>query len=217
MDSKNIQLIETMRVEPGRRIPLLAGHRRRLEASCLALGYVHPGARLNAAIQERLAGLDADSVHRLRLLVDTNGGISLEASPLPPTRTPVQLLLSPTPLHADALWLRHKTTRRPWYAQAQAWLEQHPDYFDVLYCNGRDEACEGSRSNIYIWDGSDKWLTPPEDSGLLPGVQRQALLDGGLARVAVLTRRDVLDAPALRVSNALRGWLDATIRSTEPV
>jgi 4-amino-4-deoxychorismate lyase len=217
MDSKNIQLIETMRVEPGRRIPLLAGHRKRLASSCLALGYAHPGERLDAAIQECLAGLDAHSVHRLRLLVGTNGEISLEANPLPLTHTPVQLLLCPTPLQADALWLRHKTTRRPWYAQAQAWLEQHPGYFDVLYCNDRDQVCEGSRSNIYIWDGSDKWLTPPEDSGLLPGVQRQALLDAGLARVAVLTRRDVLDAPALRVSNALRGWLDATIRSTEPV
>ncbi|MFW7340276.1 aminotransferase class IV [Pollutimonas sp. H1-120] len=217
MDLQNIQLIETMRVETGRRIPLLAGHRRRLRASCLALGYAWPGEHLDAAIHECLAGLDAESVHRLRLLVSVDGKLSLQANPLPPTPTPVQLRVCATPLQAEALWLRHKTTRRPWYAQAQAWLERHPGYFDIVYCNDKDEVCEGSRSNIYVWDGSENWLTPPDACGLLPGVQRQALLDAGLARVAVLARGDLLNAPALRVSNALRGWLDAAIPPFEPV
>ncbi|MGB3291070.1 MAG: aminotransferase class IV [Burkholderiaceae bacterium] len=216
MDTQAIRLIETMRVEAGRRIPLLAWHRRRLEASCLALGYVHPGEGLEAAIRSRLAGLDPDAVHRLRLLVGQDGELSLEANPLPPTPTPVRLHLCPMPLQADDLWLRHKTTRRPWYAQAQAWLEQHPDYFDVVYCNDKDEACEGSRSNLYVRDATGAWLTPPVSAGLLPGVQRQALLDQGLARVATLSRRDLEDAPALRVSNALRGWLDATLQAPPP-
>ncbi|HWK70914.1 MAG TPA: aminotransferase class IV [Burkholderiaceae bacterium] len=211
MDLQNIQLIETMRVETGRRIPLLAGHRRRLEASCLALGHAFPGGRLDAAIEECLAGLGPDIVHRLRLLVGMDGEFSLEANPLPPTPAPVRLRLSSAPLQADAVWLRHKTTRRPWYAQAQAWLERHPEFFDVVYCNDRDEACEGARSNIYVRDASGAWLTPPVSCGLLPGVQRQALLDQGLARVAALSRHDLENAPALRVSNALRGWLDATL------
>jgi len=42
-------------------------------------------------------------------------------------------------------------------------------------------------------------------------VQRQALLDAGLAQEAVLSRKDLLDARRLRISNALRGWLDGVI------
>src|SRR3546814_5116155 len=67
------------------------------------------------------------------------------------------------------------------------------------------DVCEGSRSNVYIRNDDGAWLTPPISCGLLPGVQRQALLDEGLVREAVLSRSDFQNAPVLRVSNALRG------------
>jgi len=210
-DRNSVQLIETMRVEPGRSLPLLAGHMRRLQASCLALGFAQPDAELARAVSHRVRDLDEHSSHRLRLLVRADGGYTLESAPLPPTPEPVKLHLSPAPLRADAFWLRHKTTRRDWFDGAQSWLARHPDYFDVLFCNERDEVCEGSRSNIYIQDQAGRWLTPPVSCGLLPGVQRQALLDAGLAQEAVLSRKDLLDARRLRISNALRGWLDGVI------
>lgn len=210
-DLKGVRLIETMRVEPGRSLPLLEGHMRRLSASCRALGFARPGTELARAISHRVGELDERYSHRLRLLVDAGGSHTLESAPLPPTPVPARLRLDPQPLAADAFWLRHKTTRRDWYGPAQAWLAAHPDYFDVLFCNTRDEACEGSRCNIYVQDEAGRWLTPPAACGLLPGVQRQALLDSGLAREAVLSRNDLLGAKALRVSNALRGWLDAAL------
>ena len=114
-------------------------------------------------------------------------------------------------LEADDPWLRHKTTHRPRFAAAQRWLRAHPDHFDLIFGNAAGDLCEGSRSTIYVRDAAGAWLTPPLASGLLPGVKRQALLDEGAVREARLSLADLRQAPALRVSNALRGCLDARL------
>jgi 4-amino-4-deoxychorismate lyase len=204
-----IRLIETLRVEPAGKLPLLAWHERRLRTSCSTLGYRMPAIDLAELLTWHTRTMDASMTYRLRLLVARDGSYTIESHPLPITQTPVRLYLHPEPLAADKLWLAHKTTHRPWYDEAQQWLATHPAYFDVLYANSDDLASEGSRSNIYIQDDQGQWLTPGLESGLLPGVQRQALIDQGLAREARLSRSDLLQAKSLRVSNALRGWLDA--------
>lgn len=206
----DVRLIETLRIEPGARLPLLAWHERRLRASCAALGYGSPAANLADILTRHAHSLDATRTYRLRLLVARDGSHAIESHPLPETPTPVKVHLHPEPLAADTFWLTHKTTHRPWYDQAQQWLSEHPAYFDVLYVNDEGQACEGSRSNLYIRDEKGLWLTPPVENGLLPGVQRQALIDRGLTRVAPISRLDLLQAEGLRVSNALRGWLDAS-------
>ncbi|MFT0547274.1 aminotransferase class IV family protein [Allopusillimonas ginsengisoli] len=211
IDDAGIQLIETMHVGPGRDIALLTGHMHRLQTSAQALGYPWHGQRVAQAIQHTLMGVDASGTFRLRLLLDSRGDCSLECMVLPPTPEPVKLKLAPEPLVADAFWLAHKTTRRDWYEPAQAWLSAHAEYFDVVYCNEQGQICEGSRSNLYVQNDAGVWLTPPVSAGLLPGVMRQTLLDQGLVREAPVTRQMLSDARAVRVSNALRGWLDARI------
>lgn len=208
----DIQLIETMRVAPGGHIPLLAGHMQRLEASCQTLGYTPPSA-LNTALRQYINSLDTTQTHRLRLLLKKDGGFTLASSVLPDTPQPVQLALQPGGLQADPYWLRHKTTHRPWYDTAQVWLSENTAFFDIVFCNELDQVCEASRSNVYIQDDSGLWLTPPPSCGLLPGVQRQDLLNRGLVTEAIFSRHDLLKAPAVRVSNALRGWLDAVVGS----
>src|SRR5690606_18737510 len=115
------QLIETIRVEPGGKIPLLAGHWRRLESSCRALGYPWPAGVLVDAVAHRVGELDAAGCYRLRLLLGHDGQYSIETYPLPDTRQPVRLHLSSVTLRADHKWLAHKTTHRPWYEDAQRW------------------------------------------------------------------------------------------------
>lgn len=210
-ERQNIQLIETMRVEPDGTLPLLACHMRRLAASCQALGHAQPGAALDAALRQHIAGLDADQTHRLRLLLSQDGSFTLTSSVLRGTQEPVKLALQADVLQADHAWLQHKTTHRPWYDAAQTWLAENPSFFDLVFCNAHNQVCEASRSNVYIQDASGRWLTPPLSCGLLPGVQRQALLDQGRVELAVISRQDLFDAPAVRVSNALRGWLAAEL------
>jgi len=224
-------LIETMRLEQGR-VALWPGHRARLRTSAQILGYPLDAAALDGWLAERIRALDADKAagtrsgtdtppasapRRLRLLLAADGRLSLEAAPLPPTPEPVRIALAADVLGPEATldagdpWLRHKTTHRPRFAAAQAWLQAHPEHFDLIFRNTAGDVCEGSRSTIYVRGADGAWLTPPLASGLLPGVRRQALLDEGTVREARLSLADLRQAPALRVSNALRGCLDARL------
>lgn len=209
-------LIETMRLEQGR-IALWPGHRARLLASARTLGYPLDAAKLDGWMAERIRHFTEDTPRRLRLLLAADGQLSLESAPLPSTPEPVRIALAAetlgpeAALDADAFWLRHKTTHRPWFDAAQRWLQGHPGHFDLVFGNAAGDLCEGSRCTIYIQDTRGAWLTPPLANGLLPGVRRRALLDEGLAREARLSLADLRQAPALRVSNALRGWLDARL------
>ncbi|MFT0533091.1 aminotransferase class IV [Castellaniella hirudinis] len=230
-------LIETMRLADGQ-IALWPGHRARLLMSAQALGYPVDPRHIDAQIAEAIRRLkhpaepartpqtaepdDASgpAVWRLRLLLQADGQCAIQHSPLPATPEPVQLAwadhvlttrASDSALDQHNVWLRHKTTHRPWFAAAQDWLQRHPTHFDLLFCNQADAPCEGSRCNLYVRDPQGGWLTPPLANGLLPGVQRQWLLDQGRAREAPLSRLDLETAPALRVSNALRGWLNARL------
>ena len=205
-------LIETMRVEPGHSLPLLPAHLFRLEKSCRELEYRWPGIEeILGAIQARLTTLDPSGLWRMRLLLAPDGTFSLEASSMEPVTDVLKVVLAgPRARGADA-FLQHKTTHRPWYQPAANWLSDHPETFDVLFWNEDGEMCEGSRSNLYMQRNDGVWVTPPLESGALPGVQRQALLDAGLVQVANISRESFIEAPAWRISNALRGWCDATL------
>lgn len=206
------QLIETLRTEPDGSIPLLALHMRRLRASAEVLGYVCPVCDIGGALKRCAQSLPGE-IHRLRLLLWRTGLYTIEASPLPPQPARLLAALSATLLDADEPYLRHKTTRRPLYAPAGDWLARHPDIFDVLFFNQRGELCEGSRSNVYLRLNDGNWYTPPVSSGLLPGVQRSALLESGAVQERVLNRQDLDTAQAIRLSNALRGWIDVSLAS----
>lgn len=204
------QLIETLRVDADGRMPLLPLHLERLYASCEALGYAQSADAAARAIARAARDLPEGQAWRLRLLATDDGRVTIETSELPSLAAPVNVVLASERLSSREPLLRHKTTHRPWYAQDPAWLAAHAPVFDRLYLNERDEVCEGSRSNVYVRiDG--RWLTPPLASGCLCGVQRQALLDDEQVEEAVIHRRDLARADGLRISNALRGWLDAVL------
>lgn len=206
------QLIETLRTEPDGSIPLLALHMRRLRASAELLGYVCPVCDIGGALKRCAQSLPGE-IHRLRLLLWRTGLYTIETSPLPPQHAHLQVGISDTLLDADEPYLRHKTTHRPVYTPAGTWLAQHPDLFDVLFFNQRGELCEGSRSNVYLRLADGKWYTPPVESGLLPGVQRSALLESGAVQERTLSRHDLNTAQGIRLSNALRGWFDVSLAS----
>ena len=203
-------LIETMRVVPGGGMPLLEDHLQRLSSSSAALQYPWPGRNdVVGQIAHYKAELDISVAWRLRLLLDPDGHLSLSHSPLPESLPPLSVIVHGPRLSGHEEWLQHKTTHRPWYEKAAEWLAQHPQVFDVLFWNDKNEMCEGSRTNIFMRTQDGRWLTPPLSSGALPGVQRQAILDAGLAMEATIHRDEFLAAKAWRVSNALRGWCDA--------
>ena len=129
-------------------------------------------------------------------------------SALPET---VNILLAPDATTADDLFLRHKSSVRARYDAAWRAAEAQGG-FDMLFFNERGELTEGGRSNVFVrLDG--RWHTPPLSCGLLPGVQRAAMLADPAwnAQETIITRAMLAQAEAIVVCNALRGALPAQL------
>ena len=202
-------LIETMKADAQGRIALLPYHLRRLKHSTQAMGYAYPGDDLvKATIQGALNAALNDTALRIRLLLSPSGKLSIQTAPLPDLQGIPLVALTNLRLESDEPFLQHKTTHRPWYEATTEWLTHHPDFFDLIFLNEKDELCEGSRSNIYVLKNGE-WLTPSLSSGLLGGVLRTQLLETGQVKEAVLAPSDLYASKAsIRLSNALRGWFD---------
>ena len=231
------ELFETMRASREAGVAHLDRHLARLATSAAHLGFPFDESALREQIAERCAQLDAGGEHRFRLALSKVGRIGIVTAPLGPVATLgpdvdedaeamsdgasgplVGVLLAPAhgfaSMRSNDWLLRHKTTRRAEYDRG--WREAEANgAFDMLFFNERGELTEGGRSNVFVkLEGG--WWTPPLTAGLLPGVMRQVLLDDPAfgASERVLTLRDLHDAEALIVCNALRGALAARIVRT---
>lgn len=209
-------LIETMKADAGGIIALLPYHLWRLKHSAQALGCAYPGddaviAAINATLDQTGAASSNLFGTRVRLLLNPVGQLDIQSVPLPALQGIPLIALNSLRLESTEPFLQHKTTHRPWYDATAHWLTQHPDYFDLIFLNEKNELCEGSRSNIYVLKKGE-WLTPPLSSGLLGGVLRTQLLETGQTKEAILTPSDLTaDKASIRLSNALRGWFDVKL------
>ena len=207
-----MKLIETMRLNRRGEVLLLPLHLTRLRTSAQQLGFFYD----EKALQQHLAihlHQPQPQPQRLRLTLEKNGHVEISCSTLAHTITPVWLKLQSTPINlpADSPLLLHKTTQRQHWHTGEKWLQQHPHFFDVIYADNTGLVTEGGRSNVYIWC-KNRWITPPLQLGLLNGVLRRSLLQRGAVHEQCFTTEELLAAPKVRISNALRGWIDATIR-----
>lgn len=205
------QLIETMRHDPAEGgIPLHALHFARLRASARLLGFTWQEAELQAALARYLTTLPTGP-QRVRLRLSRDGTCLFDSAPLNALPGPQAVAWGDFRLDSGDPRLQHKTTARDFYdAALQRALNE--GLFDLLFCNERDELCEGARSNVFVeLDG--EWLTPALHCGLLPGVLRASLLAQGAVREAVIPRVALARATRLRMGNALRGWVDVSLRA----
>jgi para-aminobenzoate synthetase/4-amino-4-deoxychorismate lyase len=200
------ELLETMRRDPGEPIRRLPEHRRRLERSAAYFGFRLDREELSSVLGA--SGLGADHPVRIRLRLSRSGALDVAVTRLDPTASqPVRVAVDEPSVDPADPMLFHKTTLRGRYDAARG---RHPDADDVLLVNIRDEVTEASSSNVAVrLDG--RWWTPPLDSGLLPGTEREALLADGTLGERVLSVDDVRRADGLATVNSVRGWLDATL------
>ena len=209
----NTSLIETIHASPTGEMALLDLHLDRLLRSAQALGFDNPSREsIRRQVAEHVAcqplkGSDL----RVRLLMDPSGKVTVESYALPPLTGVPLVAIAPVRLTSPEPFLQHKTTYRPWYADTMSWLTDHPDFFDLIYLNEKNEVCEGSRSNVYLMqDGV--WVTPPLSCGLLGGVLRRQLLESGQVVEKPIPAASLVTHPGrLRLSNGLRGWFDVRL------
>ena len=198
-------LLETMARLPGGALRNVEGHLARLAASAAWAGF----ALDLDDVRRQLARLTDDPAPaRVRLVLRRDGGLEVGVGPPPAVVDgPVRLAVGPEPVDADAVWLRHNTTRRAVYTERAA---RWPDADDVVLTSSRGEVTETTIANLAARiDG--RWWTPPVSSGCLPGVERGRLVASGRLHERPLTPADVAAADGLAVVNSLRGWRPAVL------
>jgi 4-amino-4-deoxychorismate lyase len=178
-------------------------HLQRMVRSAAALGWSVDDGAVRAALVTACA--DAQGPLRVRLTQDRDGVLAVETAPPPPAKQVWQVGLAGDRLHSADPWLTVKTTRRPAYDAARAAMPAGLD--EVVFLNERDEVCDGTIMTLFF-DRGQGLRTPPLTCGLLPGVLRASLLDGGAVQEDILLARD-LPHVRLWVGNSLRGLVPA--------
>ncbi len=195
-------LLETMRAEDGR-VALLTGHMERLRQSALFFRIPYDHQTLMDGVRAA-ASACGSGAHRLRMTLDEAGRSNLAVSALEDSAWHGRVLLSDERTDARDLFFHHKTTHRVWYDERFA--AAHTSGFDeVLFFNRDGQLTEGAISNVFLCVGG-QWRTPALRCGVLPGVQRAALLTTlPGACEALLTLADLQAAETILLCNALRG------------
>jgi para-aminobenzoate synthetase/4-amino-4-deoxychorismate lyase len=205
-------LIETMRWERGC-CQFLQLHLDRLQSSAAHFHFCFDRQAVQRAIERQGAGLDTQTPHKLRLVLDHRGLCTFNP-PQPiavddPT-TPLQIQLWSTPIDSTNSLLQHKTTRRAAYDHAFA-EGRRRGYADVIFINEHGHITEGAIHNIFVRH-NDQWRTPPTTAGLLPGVYRRHLLmTHPEITEANLTPESLRAADELWLTNAVRGIRQVTL------
>lgn len=199
-------LLETLRLEDGA-YPLLEGHLSRMADSATYFDFPFPDAALRAAL-DNVARTFPHEPRRVRLLLSPTGAVRAESAPLPPPPPePPRVVLASTPISPTDRFLYHKTTHRTLY---DAYRAARPDAWDVLLWNEEGELTEFTIGNLVVELAGQRY-TPPLASGLLPGVQRAALLAADSVSERVLTRDDLREASRVWLINSVRGWVEVSL------
>jgi para-aminobenzoate synthetase/4-amino-4-deoxychorismate lyase len=201
LGERPFRLLETLRFTPGEGYFLEEAHLGRLMDSAAHFGAAARRTRLSEALGALARRLRGPS--RVRLLVDLDGNVEVEAADLDPAPArPACVALSPEPVDDQSPWLFHKTTRREVYDAAQA---ARPDADDVVLWNRRGEVTEACRHNLVV-DLGDGPVTPPVSCGLLDGTFRGHLLATGQVRERVVTLPELRAARSFFLVNSVTGW-----------
>lgn len=223
------QLFETILWQPGAGYWLLEEHLARLADGAKYFKFSLDLVLVRKGLKEKEKNFTAGSCYRLRLVLAKDGQLSftavecdsptlIELPPKPNEQLDTGSVVLPVvdfssqPVEVDIPWRFHKTTRRQLYNEQYVKARQE-GLFDYLFCNGEGEVTEGCITNLVVYlDG--RYVTPPVNCGLLPGVMRGKLLADRTVPLLekVLTPEDVRAAEAVFVCNSVRGLVRVQLK-----
>lgn len=214
----DFKLIETMKFDPELVVTnpiegfwLLSRHIKRLSDSARYFSFSFDDNCVLTQLNALANKLIVDKVsRRVRLLLDRDGSLELEVSPMPAAFSePVKVAFYPEPVQSFDVFLYHKTTRRFLYEKAMS--EAHKlGLFDCIFVNEKDEVTEGAITNVF-WEDNGMLFTPPVTAGLLNGVLRQELIEQGRVCEQGINKEALFLSKAVFVGNSVRGLLRAVI------
>ena len=201
------RLLETLAWHPEGGFRLLRSHLDRLVSSAGYFGFEMPSG-LEARLGRLAADFGSDS-RRVRVLLDRDGEVELEAAPLGELPGRWRLAVASTPVDGGDPWLFHKTTHREVYERAMAEVDGADDA--VLF-NARGEVTETTIGNLVV-EIDGRRMTPPVECGLLAGTFREQLLARGAVEESVVRVDDLDRAEAIWMVSSVRGWVTAELVS----
>ncbi|MBT8248734.1 MAG: chorismate-binding protein, partial [Acidimicrobiia bacterium] len=187
---------------------------RHLNRLCSSAAYFEfPCTRPDLEMALKSVSRELTAPTRVRLELAADGGVLATASgALPRFATGIQdadevtVELAGTAVQPHDRMLFHKTTDRTTYELAMSEVTSQ----EALLTNAYGEITESTISNVVLLlDGI--WFTPPLESGCLPGVYRQHLLEQGQIVERVLRREDLLSSEMIGLVNSVRGWRRALL------
>ncbi|MFH1675110.1 MAG: aminotransferase class IV [Pseudomonadota bacterium] len=179
-------LFETFRVYPGRKICFVEEHLERMATGCRFFDIPFSLEEAKKALFSSLNTIPEGKDVRLRLNLITYGSdtvekvdFSTEWQPLPDMsgwkKEGVKIGLASFRRFSGSPLVRFKTTS---YLENITNFRQARcrGFFDAIFANEVGEITEGSISNIFFIK-EDLLITPPVESGLLPGITRKKIIE----------------------------------------
>ncbi|HWL90194.1 MAG TPA: chorismate-binding protein, partial [Actinomycetota bacterium] len=199
-------LLETMRLDPVEGLRHLDRHLRRLAASADYFAFRYEEADTREAVEKAVASAPAAPC-RVRLTLSKDGTARVACTILASEPDILRVALDHVPQDPRDVFLFHKTSRRQRYEDAR---HRHPDADDVLLVNDRGEATESTIANLAV-RRNGRWVTPPLEAGLLPGIGREVALEEGSVSEASVTIDDVRSSEEVALISDARGWRRAVL------
>jgi para-aminobenzoate synthetase/4-amino-4-deoxychorismate lyase len=181
----------------------LEQHLARLERSARQLGIPLAAGDANDALEKFAQSFEAGTPLKVRLVLGADSSIQVDAGPLG-NAAPGTVKLAASRVDSRDPLLQHKTTRRSLFDAAGRTADKL-GLADLIFLNERGQVTEGSRNNVFV-ERDGRLLTPPVESGLLPGVCRESVLTARAVEVRPLEPPDLLEADAVFLTNSVRGW-----------
>jgi len=193
------------------RLRHVRSHSERIARSAAQFGIPMTKRRFNELARHIAGELRGNDGRKVRIVLSPEGDLRWEAEPLGATPAATKsgmptVAFSDTPIDSEHPLLYHKTTYRPWYADAVRRIRAE-GVFDVLHRNTRGELTEGARSNVFVRLGGTLY-TPPISCGILPGTLRSRMVRQGRCDECILTPDDLRRADAVYCGNAVRGLVE---------
>ena len=203
-------LFETVRVEEGTPL-LLKRHLVRLSTSAKELEFDPFAAEEISLRAEELAEQWVERLGRMRITLLSDGEFFITIEELIDTSTfPVKLGVSPTTQYSQGTLSGMKSTSYGAYAVHQR-NALAAGLSDLILLNERGEIVESSIANIFILAG-EVILTPPRESGCLPGIARELLLEmTPQISERTLALDELFEATSIFLASSLRGISQATL------
>lgn len=203
-DVRPFRVMTALRYETGPGVFLRDAHIARLAQSAAYFAFPFDRRRVEAAIDRAAAALPPGE-HKVRVLLDAQGGVAVESEPIPPPSDRMRVALAAEPVDAADPFLYHKTTRRDVYA---ARLAANPGCDDVVLVNRDGDLTSATTGNLVLRLDGGCW-TPPVGAGILAGTFRAHLLAAGEIGERRLSIADYGRAETVYVINSVRRWREA--------